>query len=495
MLRTILSAFVLTHKPEEVQFYCIDYGGGTLKPLEGAPHVGTVATRLDADLVRRVVGEIEAVIAHRERLFRENRIDSAAHLRALRAQGELPDEVLGDVFLVVDNWPALRQGFEYLEAAVVDIASRGLGYGIHVIVSANRWMDVRPNLRDSLGGRLELRLNDPADSVFDRRIAANVPRGVPGRGLTKENLHFQAALPRIDGRAETGDMQAATDDLIAQVDGAWAGPAAPPVRLLPTHFSVAELPPPDGDTGRGVPIGIAETDFQPVYLDLTGADPHFLVFGDGESGKTNFLRVFLEGLASRYSPEEASILVIDYRRKLLDAASSEHLFAYAGAAPAASSAVARLRDDVVGRLPTGDLSPQQLRERNWWAGPHYYVVVDDYDLVVTPTGNPLQPLVEFLAQGSDLGLHVVLARRVAGVSRAFEPFFQRLKDLGSPGLILSGDRQEGPLIGPYRATEQVPGRGLLVRRKQQPLLIQVPMASVEPDASALDDPGIGSSFH
>jgi S-DNA-T family DNA segregation ATPase FtsK/SpoIIIE len=101
-------------------------------------------------------------------------------------------------------------------------------------------------------------------------------------------------------------------------------------------------------------------------------------------------------------------------------------------------------------------------------------VVDDYDLVVTPSGNPLAPLADLLAQARDIGLHVVLARRVGGLQRAlYEPFLQRLKDLSTPGLILSGSRDEGPVIGPYRASEQPPGRGLLVGRTLRVQLVQV----------------------
>jgi S-DNA-T family DNA segregation ATPase FtsK/SpoIIIE len=102
-----------------------------------------------------------------------------------------------------------------------------------------------------------------------------------------------------------------------------------------------------------------------------------------------------------------------------------------------------------------------------------YVVVDDYDLVMSPTGNPLLPLVEFVALGRDLGFHLVLTRRVAGAARAgFEPLMARLHELGTPGLILSGDRQEGPVIGAHRASEQPPGRGLLVHRRRPPVLVQ-----------------------
>src|SRR5206468_8319403 len=43
LLRTAVLSAMLTHTPDEAQFYCVDYGGGTLQALERAPHVGGVA--------------------------------------------------------------------------------------------------------------------------------------------------------------------------------------------------------------------------------------------------------------------------------------------------------------------------------------------------------------------------------------------------------------------------------------------------------------------
>jgi S-DNA-T family DNA segregation ATPase FtsK/SpoIIIE len=198
------------------------------------------------------------------------------------------------------------------------------------------------------------------------------------------------------------------------------------------------------------------------------------VFGDSESGKTGFLRTFLAGLTARCSPEEARVVVVDYRRTLLDAVGPEHLLTYVGAAPAAAAVTAELTSVLASRLPGPDLSAAELRARSWWRGAEAYVVVDDYDLVVTSSGNPLLPLLEFLPQARDLGFHLILARRVGGAARAlFEPLLQRVRELGSPGLLLSGDPQEGPVLGPYRATLQVPGRGLLVRRRHRAQLVQV----------------------
>jgi S-DNA-T family DNA segregation ATPase FtsK/SpoIIIE len=138
------------------------------------------------------------------------------------------------------------------------------------------------------------------------------------------------------------------------------------------------------------------------------------------------------------------------------------------------------------RLPPADISIERLRARSWWHGPDVYVVADDYDLVATPSGNPLLALVPLLAQAKDVGLHVVVARRTGGASRGIlEPLLLRLRELGTPGLLLSGDPQEGALLGSSRSAAQPPGRGLLVRRHERPMLVQVAFSasagrSIEP---------------
>src|SRR5690606_2343302 len=40
MLRALIMSMSMTHTAEQVQFYCLDFGGGTLASLEGLPHVG-----------------------------------------------------------------------------------------------------------------------------------------------------------------------------------------------------------------------------------------------------------------------------------------------------------------------------------------------------------------------------------------------------------------------------------------------------------------------
>ncbi|SCL20949.1 DNA segregation ATPase FtsK/SpoIIIE, S-DNA-T family [Micromonospora pallida] len=478
LLRTLVAALALTHTPTEVQFFLLDLGGGGLASLSGLPHVSGYANRMDTERVRRIVAELTGLLAEREQSFAAHGIDSISDFR--RRPPPSPDgRTFGDVFLVVDGWMALRQEFEQLEEAVTTLAARGLGFGLHVVLSANRAMEIRPALRDLIGTHVELRLGDPADSAYDRRAAADVPKGAPGRGLTADKLHFLGGLPRIDGRTTVSDLPDGASDLVKQVDASWHGPRAPQVRLLPRLVPATDLPASvPGD--RRIPIGLAEADLGPAYLDFD-ADPHFLAFGDVESGKTGLLRVLAQQIAARYPVAEAAVIVADYRRGLVDALTGPHLLGYAGSEPVLTQLVAEAAEGLRRRLPGPEVTATELRERSWWKGPELFVLVDDYDLVVSPSHNPLAPLLEFLPQAKDVGLHLVLTRRSGGASRSlFEPVVQRLRDLGTPGLLLSGSRDEGALLADVKPSKQPPGRGQLVDRRTGVSLVQLAWAQTDP---------------
>ncbi|WP_432827554.1 type VII secretion protein EccCb [Dactylosporangium sp. CA-092794] len=485
LLRTLLLAAMLTHTPEELQVYCIDLGGGGLHQLAGAPHVGAVAGRTDVELVGRTLAELRGLIAERERLFRRLGVDNIAGFRALRDAGTLPAGVrAADVFLVIDNWGALRAEFEPAEGIVTEIAARGLGAGVHLVLTTNRWSEIRSALRDSIGSRLEFRLNDPYESEINRQLAKQIPAAA-GRGIVAPGVFCQILLPRVDGAADTDGLREALQGTVEDMRRHWSGPAAPRVRLLPERITVDELDALAATLNGslrtdGVRIGVGETDLNPVGVDLTGGDAHFLVFGDTGSGKTEFLRTYLHGLVRHHTSDEARVVLVDYRRSLLGALPGDYVAAYAGDAEAAGAYATQVAQRLRERLPPPDVTPQQLRERSWWEGSDIYVVVDDYDLVGGGLNAPLAPLQEFLPHARDVGLHLVLARRVAGLSRAMnDPLIGRIRELGCSGLVLSGDRREGAVLGEERAEARPPGRGVLVRRGAPGLLVQVATGAAE----------------
>ncbi|ATY13363.1 secretion protein EccC [Amycolatopsis sp. AA4] len=461
LLRTLVLALAMTHTPQEVQFYGLDFGGGGIMSLSGLPHVGSVATRLERDRVVRTIEEISQVMEGRETLFSEHGIESMDSYRALRRSGRIEDP-FGDVFLVVDGWYSLKNDYSDLEQKIGELASRGLSFGVHVVIGATRWSEIRPYLRDLLQTRFELRLGDPMESEIGSRKAKTVPNQ-PGRGLTPDGLHFLAGLPRMDGSGNTDDLAAAAKAVAEEVRLFWPGAPAPAVRLLPAKLPMAQLPAPDGDLR--IALGQDEQRLLPVWHDFA-ATPHLLAFGDNETGKTNLLRVVLRSVLSRYSPSEAKIVLADPSRQLDAEVPEAYRVGYATTTEALQELAQQASVSLTPRVPDQTITADRLKRRDWWTGPRLFFVVDDYQLLTSGMGSPLEPLLSLLSQGSYIGFHLILSRSTSGAMRALsDSVVRRIWELGSPGVVFSYPKEEGKFLGEAAPRQLPAGRAQLVTRR------------------------------
>jgi S-DNA-T family DNA segregation ATPase FtsK/SpoIIIE len=311
---------------------------------------------------------------------------------------------------------------------------------------------------------------------MDRSRARLLADRPPGRGITRSGLELVVALPRLDGKQSSADLDAALFEAAESLTSGDPGIRAPRVELLPTTVShaavVAAAPEPLEGRARLV-LGLGENELRPLALDFV-EQSHLLILGESGAGKTATLRTLCREIVRTNSVASGRLVIVDYRRSLLGVVVTDHLAGYAMSRATATSHLDALTRTLEARMPPDDVSQTQLRDRSWWSGPEIFVIVDDYDLVATASDNPLIPLVEMLPHARDVGLHLILARRSGGATRAmFDPVLARMRELGCMGLMMSANPEEGPLFGSVRPSAMPPGRGVVVRRREQDQVVQV----------------------
>ena len=469
-LRTIVQSLSLTYTPQEVQFYVMDFGGGTFAGFAGAPHVAGIATRDTEEVRTRMIAEIAAIMDDRERYFRAHGIDSMDTYRRGRLEGRY-DDGYGDVFLVIDGWGALRSEFDGLDRTVTTMMSRGLSLGVHLIVSAARWMDIRSEAQDIFGSRLELHTANPKESIVNREGAARIPKGRPGRGIDMVGHEMMIGLPRADDDPDPSTVSQGVARTVAKIRESLVHGEGPKLRLLPENVTVpeilAQVPDPQilPRGGGDMILGVEESRLGPLLFN-TRSESHLYLFGDGKTGKTTFLRSIISEVMRLYTPGEAKILTIDMRRTLMGAVPEDYQLRYLTNHAEAMKQMRDLAGFLRTRLPGSDVTPEQIRDRSWWSGPEVWILVDDYDLVATTSGNPLMELIDLLPQAADIGLHVIITRRMGGASRAaYEKVLQMMNDLAVTGILLSGNPSEGAIINGVKPKRAVPGRAQVVHRE------------------------------
>lgn len=429
-LASVVAALARVTSPRDLAVHIVTSGTSILSGLSGLPHVGTIATtpELQAGVLRAVAAEV--------------------------AQRQAGQGGSGHILLVIDGVGEVLGADDGLSADLVQIATRGLSVGVSIAVSCHRWTELRGGLREAIGTRWELRLNDPGDSSHPalRRGGAAAERPVPGRVITNDGLWAQLALPRIDELAETAGLADAMAKLVATV-ARRGGPPTKPIQLLPLELPLSALP--QAPRAGRLAIGVSGSYAEPADIAL-GRGDHLVVLGNGGSGRSSLLRA-VGSVVTRWG---ARLWVIDPRGALASLQTSGGRHA---ARPSdITDLLTELTAELARRLDAPASGKAPASERH----PAEVLLIDDLDLVGLRIGTAaFAPLADLLGFARDVGLSVVAARRVTGSNRAsYDPFFGRLTELCETAVVLSGDAAEGLVLGGIRPRPRPPGRGQLVLR-------------------------------
>ncbi|MCX2715622.1 type VII secretion protein EccCa [Mycolicibacterium sp. J2] len=502
-LQTLICAAAMTHTPEQIQFYCLALSSRALDTVAGLPHVGGVAGALDEDGIRRTISEMLELLERRQRSFPACGISSMQDLRDRKfrgAPGAVPDDPYGDVYLVVDNYAALTaeastiRNKDILSAQIQKLVGEGTSFGIHVIISVGRDIDLPPRMRGSWPQRVELKLQGPEDAKLLRgKLTDAVPSGKPGRGMVAQNyvrlgaeeegLHTLIARPALSGTPTSEFRSDSVVEAVRRVAAKYR--PAPPVRQLPTAVTLSEL---QARAEREKHVGMAwAVNERDQLVGLDKDSPFLVITGREKSGRTNALSAILREIGRVYAPGSSSavpdprdtrpraqVWLISPRRELLRVLGKDYLERFTYRNDEMGPWAAELNRILSARLPEAGLDVDASLEQRW-SGPEVFLIVDDADRLPPGYDAPLRELVPAANAAADVGLRVVYARRFggwAGADRA-DPLLGAMKQANAPLLVMDSDTEEGYVRGRWRGHPMPVGRGFLMDTGESGLYVQV----------------------
>ncbi|MDR0570235.1 MAG: type VII secretion protein EssC [Clostridiales Family XIII bacterium] len=369
LLQSVIISLAINFHPHDVVFVLIDYkGGGMADVFRGMPHLAGVITNLGGGQTARALLSIKSEILRRQTVFARHGVNNIDKYQRLyyqngRAEGMQP---VPHLVMIADEFAELQQDQPDFMKQLVSAARVGRSLGIHLILATQKpdgvvddqiWSNSKFKMclkvqteSDSNGvlkkpdaafirepGRAYIQVgNDEIYEIFQSAYSgADYVEDAAG-AAEKARLEKKVYRLSADGRAaliyprmgaEREDVEKKTPSQleamvshiakrseaagIEPLDGPWTEPLEEIV-----YFN--ELPEgwrkrPDGVTLSATTGIVDDPRGQRKFaLELDFAkDGGLLVYGASASGKTTLVKTMCLSLASRYTPDEVNIYLLD----------------------------------------------------------------------------------------------------------------------------------------------------------------------------------------
>ena len=193
-LQTMLFSLFCNNRPDQIQAYGIDFGGGMIKSFEEAPHMGAVAGEEEKEKAGRILKYLERECQRRKKELR------GTSYPGLEKSGNTD---FPRILMVIDNYPLFREvTSDQYEKVIMRLAKEGEKTGILLILSGSgiSVSEVPVMLSGFFKTKICLAQKDiySYGDIFGLIKCPVCPeRGIPGRGVAlcgKDYLEFQTAL-------------------------------------------------------------------------------------------------------------------------------------------------------------------------------------------------------------------------------------------------------------------------------------------------------------
>lgn len=454
----ILSMATLFH-PYEVSFVIIDFkGGGMVNQFKNLPHLIGAITNIDGDEIERSLLSIRAELLKRQNLFagaNVNHID--AYIKKFK-NGEV-DTPLPHLIIVVDEFAELKAEQPEFMKELISAARIGRSLGVHLILATQKPAgQVSEQIWSNSRFKLCLKVQEKSDSneVLKSPLAAEIKE--PGRAYLQVGNNeifdlFQSAYSGapasvndsnakeykiysvsfsgkravlFEQKKQKGDAAAQTqlNAIVTYVDeycNENGIEKLPNICLpsLPEIIDWENVPVYDDDfVNSVVPVGLYDDPSHQLQGDysIDLAEENVMIVGSSRFGKTNILQLFIRSLASRFSPDEINIYILDFASMVLK--NFESLAHVGGVVTAADDEklinfFKLINSEIVQRkkllVKAGVSSFSAYREAGYTDMPQIVIMVDNLTALKEMYFQDDDPLLAITREGISVGITCVIA--------------------------------------------------------------------------------------
>lgn len=311
-LQTLLYGLIKKYTADQVQFYILDYSSRLLLSFEQAPHTGGIAVDTDEEKVQKLFSLLSQILSERKELF-----GGGNYSQYRQAHGQ--ENPVPAILLVIDNIGNFREktGGRF-DDMLLRLSREGLSYGIFLVVTAAGFgaSELPSRIADNMKTMISLEMSDKfkyAEVLHTSRIEILPEKDRKGRGLCRSGdriLEFQTAL--AFEAADAYQLGAGIEAICLEKAKSWQGRRARRIPQIPEKptleaFRESDAYPELSESRRWLPLGYLAADASVCGINLYQTFC-YLIQGRGRSGKTNVLKLLLDGAAKK---KDARVCLID----------------------------------------------------------------------------------------------------------------------------------------------------------------------------------------